>query len=43
MDQIPYDLVGELYGHALEAAGKMVEHLLTADIEDAIKRPTEDA
>jgi hypothetical protein len=37
------DLVGELYGHALEAAGKMVEHLLTADIESALKRPTEDA
>ena len=37
------DLVGELYGHALEAAGKMVEHLLTADIEGALKRPTEDA
>jgi len=37
------DLVGELYGHALEAAGKMVEHLLTANIEGALKRPTEDA
>jgi hypothetical protein len=37
------DLVGELYGHALEAAQKMVEHLLTADIESALKRPTEDA
>jgi hypothetical protein len=37
------DLVGELYGHALQAAGKMVEHLLAADIEGALKRPTEDA
>jgi len=37
------DLAGELYGHALEAAGRMVEHLLTADIEGALKRPTEDA
>jgi hypothetical protein len=37
------DLVGELYGHALEAAQKMVEHLLTADIESALKRTTEDA
>ncbi len=37
------ELVGELYGHALEAAGKMVEHLLTANIEGALKRPTEDA
>jgi hypothetical protein len=37
------DLVFELYLHAFKAAGKMVEHLLTADIEGALKRPTEDA
>ena len=37
------DLVGELYARALEAAQKMVEHLLTVDIDDAAARPTEDA
>jgi hypothetical protein len=38
-----HDMVAELYRLALDAAREMVDYLMTADIEGALKRPTEDA